>query len=489
MEAIQTFLGPNGLIYSTEDALGNVNILWGGISYFSFNRNDLFATLIGIAQMDSINVLHKTICEIFKVSRNTITNVSNIYRKEGIAGLLNYHHGAPGIEKELKSFIIKMYIDLGKSRGYQNRILEAVKEKVEAGEFRKGISRTTLHNIVKEYEKEREEQKRKNIEDRKAKEKARENKKQKEMGEEDVKTGDSGRNKQLDFVEDLAEGEERCVDHGGCSLVIPLLDEYGLADHIPADENDTRFSNTELAITYAILNAGEIVKVEQDFKLLASYQMGGLIGRTKLPSLSLYRKRIPPVAAQMDMRDVILETSKRMHALLSFSDVVYIDGHFMVYHGGSDTLYGYNPQKRLAMHGREYFFVHDKDGLPVYATISDGYRKSKHYIEDVDAKLRYIYGARKKALLEVFDRGGYSKEFCVQIADTIRFICWRSDAKSVPKAAMATKWIEVRIEHQGNNYAEVNTKTFDGWERPTVFEWEGKKAAFREIWIRKGRKV
>jgi len=161
----------------------------------------------------------------------------------------------------------------------------------------------------------------------------------------------------------------------------------------------------------------------------------------------------------------------------------------MVYHGGSDTLHGYNPQKRLAMHGREYFFVHDRDGLPVYATISDGYRKFKHYIEDVDEKLRYIYGAGKLELLEVFDRGGYSKEFCVKIADTIRFICWRSDARSVPKEATAAKWKEVLIEHQGNNYGEADEKRLFAWERKVVFEWEDRKAAFREIWIRKGRKV
>jgi hypothetical protein len=161
----------------------------------------------------------------------------------------------------------------------------------------------------------------------------------------------------------------------------------------------------------------------------------------------------------------------------------------MAYHGGSDTLHGYNPQRRLATHGREYFFVHDRDGLPVYATISDGYRKFKYYIEEVDEKLRYIYGAGKKELLEVFDRGGYSKEFCVQIAETIRFICWRSDAKSVPKEAEAAKWREVRIERQGNNYGKVDEKSFFAWEIKAVFECEGKKAAFREIWIRKGRKV
>jgi len=49
----------------------------------------------------------------------------------------------------------------------------------------------------------------------------------------------------------------------------------------------------------------------------------------------------------------------------------------MPYYGGEKTLHGYYPKERLAMHGREYFFVHDRKGLPVYAAISDGYRKMK----------------------------------------------------------------------------------------------------------------
>jgi len=350
-----------------------------------------------------------------------------------------------------------------------------------------------MQRVLKEFRDQRERTREENLERRgkeeEEKAKANEKKLEKRVAEPAEEEKHDDDDKQLDFAEELTEGEERCVDHGGCGLVVPLLDKYGLADQIPADGNGARFNNTELAITYAILNAGEVAKVEQDFKLLPSHEMGGMIGRVKLPSLSLYRNRIPLIVAQMDMRDVILETSKNMHELLSFSDVVYIDGHFMVYHGGSDTLHGYNPQKRLAMHGREYFFVHDMRGLPVYATISDGYRKCKHYIEDVDEKLRYIYGVGTKELLEVFDRGGYSKEFCVQIADTIRFICWRSDAKRVPKEATAAKWREVQIEHQGNNNGQVDEKSFFAWERKAVFEWKEKKAVFREIWIRKGRKT
>ena len=155
----------------------------------------------------------------------------------------NYHHGAPGVEKEVKAFVIKMYLELDKCRGYQRRILEAVEEKAKAGEFKKSISRTTLHNILAEYEEHREEQKRKNIEDRKAREEAKEKKKLDVMSEEKESTGGSDGDEQLEFGEDLAEGEERCVDHGGCSLVVPLLGELGMAGHIPADENGARFNN------------------------------------------------------------------------------------------------------------------------------------------------------------------------------------------------------------------------------------------------------
>ena len=62
----------------------------------------------------------------------------------------------------------------------------------------------------------------------------------------------------------------------------------------------------ELAVSYAVLNAAELARVEQDFKLLARYQMGGFIGRVKLPSLSLYRERIPEVVG-LDMGEVIVQ--------------------------------------------------------------------------------------------------------------------------------------------------------------------------------------
>lgn len=476
---IQQLLGPNGMLFCTEDDQRKVDIFWGGRLYYSFNRNDLLAKNIGISILANNGVLRKTICDFFQVNRRTITNILAIYKAKGIEGLKYYKTGPASIEYELKQFVIKKYIELEGTRGYQKNILKAVEEKAKVGDFKKGISRSMMHNILKEYKAEREEQKRKNLEERKACEAEEENRKK---GKED-----KAEDLQIELISEIAEGEEICVEHGGAAVAAIFLDDYGTAEDIPeSDKEKNHYSNQELAVTFALLNAGEIVKVEQDFEHLSRYEMGGIIGKNKLPSLSLYRNRIPGIVEQMDMREVILESSKRMQEIIEFSPVVYIDGHFMPYYGSGKTLHGYYPQKRLAMHGREYFFVHDRNGLPVYATISDGYRKMKHYIVDVDEKLKEIYGVKDKELLEIFDRGGYSKAFCVNIANKIRFICWRSDARQIPKIA---EWSKVAIEHQANSYGQVKERTFYGWEREIEFQIEGKAAKFREVWIRKGNKV
>lgn len=483
---IQELLGPNGMIFSTEDARGNVDIYWGGRLYYSFNRSDLFGKKLGIAILTNIGVLRNTICTLFQISRRTITNIVEVYESKGVEGLKDYKPGPASVEEELRQFVIKKYIELAGTRGFQNKILNAVEEKAAGGDFKKGISRSMLQKILREYKANREEQKQKNLEERKNREReaADRERRNKEKNEGNPADNDD---KQPELIQEIPEGEEICVEHGGAAAAAVFMDDYGLATDIPDNtEEENHYRNQELAVTFALLNAGEIVTVEQDFQHLASYEMGGILGKNKLPSLSLYRKRIPAIVDQMDMRKVLLETAKRVKKKLAFSRVVYIDGHFMPYHGSSETLHGYYPQKRLAMHGREYFFVHERNGLPVYAAISDGYRKMRHYIVDIDEKLREIYGAAEKELLEIFDRGGYSKEFCVGIAERIRFICWRSDGRVVPKIE---EWKEVVVEHQANSYGEVKERTFYAWERTREFQGEEKTATFREVWIRKGNKV
>jgi len=474
---VQQLLGPNGLIYYVEDENKIINILWGGRIFYSFSRFDTFAKNLGIALLANLGVLQKTICDIFKVKRRTVTRIIKIYQEEGVEGIRNYKKGPQKVEEELVSYVIKKYIHLEGKWGYQNVILKEIEKKVEEGLFVKSISRDKLQNIIKNY---------KDSIERDKTETETENNTQ-AMQEKKKKEGLDKQSKDLQL--ELNERDIQCVQHGGASVVFPFIQEFGIDEFVPCKEDEGNlYNNNELVLSYVALNSAELVKVEQDFKHLSSYQMGGIIGRIKLPSLSLYRNRIPQIVEKMDMEEIILESSKRAHRVFNFSKIVYIDGHFMPYFGKSDILYGYYPQKRLAMHGREYFFVHDEKGIPVYAAISDGYRKMKHYIEKVDEKLREIYGVREKELLEVFDRGGYSKQFCINIADRIRFICWRSDAAAVANIE-EDQWTKVIVEHQGNEYGKVEKKEFEAWERCRILEGEGKRAKFREIWIKKGNKV
>lgn len=480
MVEIQQLLGPNGFITSIERDNEQIEIYWAGRLYYSYNKEDKFAKNLGIVLMNQLHVLQNTICDLFQISRNTITNLTKIYIKDGPNGLINYKQGPQALEKELKQFIISKYLELNKERGYQKTILNMIIKKTKVGEFKKSISRSMLQKVIKAYKREREEEQQKQIKEqaeREAKKKEKEEKRKNDIQEEEP---------ELDFSNQMEEKEEICTTHGGSAAIIVLLNEFGIADAIPEQENENVYSNSELALTYAVLNAAEIITVEQTFKNLSSYEMGGIIGRKRLPSLSTYRNRIPEIIKEIDMRDVILKSAKHMYKYNGFSRDVYIDGHFMPYYGRNKILYNYCSQRRLAMHGREYFFVHDSEGEPVYATISDGYRDMRHYIEDVHEKLKQIYNVKDKELLEIFDRGGYGKEFCNAISDKIRFICWKSDSRGIPEIE---KWEKIEVTCSRNTYWAIWVRRYSAWEREVSYNIGDKSHKFREVWIKRGKKV
>jgi len=480
----QLLLGPNGLISAVKEAENNVRIYWGPLPFYAYNPEDALGKKIGIALLAGQGVLNQTICELFEINRNTIRKVQAIYAESGIEGLRNYHQGPERTEETLSAFVIAEYIRLAGRRGYQGMILDAVAKKVEEGIFRGTISRSKLQKIIQAHK----DATRKKQDDVK---RQTELKRQKSEEGRVLPDADEARGGEKVVQPELEQGNESvCVDHGGAAAIIPLLGQLGLSDALPKEpEHENRlYSIGELAVSYAALNAARQVKVEQDFKLAAGCQMGGIIGRKRLPCLSLYRERIPLAVGKMDMPAVMLESARTAVGIFGPSRVAYIDGHFMPYFGEAEILYGYNTQRRLAMHGREYVYVHDEAGVPIFASLSDGYRKMQHYVESLDSAIRDIYGVGKKEILEVFDRGGYSKEFCIGISEKILFICWRSDARVTPDIP-ADEWVDASVEHQGNTIDDVRWKQMEAWERTRTMEVEGQEGTFREIWIRSGQKV
>ncbi len=464
-----------------EDENHNVTIMWAGLPYYCFNRDDHFAKNLGIAVLDALGVGQRDIQRLFKVGRNTITRVASLYMREGANGLIGYKQGPEALPQEIQDFVVARYRQLEDTRGYQTTILEEVREKWHTGEFARTISRQTLHAIVKEYRRQREHLRRENEqEEQKKEERARKVEQRKREEEQRARQQ----------PELPPEGNSGVVDCGGSVVTAVFVNEFKTMASIPegfvGEEGEEKFTNREMAFAYLGLNAAKVVTVEQNFKTLPSYLMGGILGREKLPSLSLYRSRIPKIVQHMNMAEVIRQTARGMREVLPFSRVLYVDGHFLPYYGQTAILSNYSTQKRLVLPGREYFWVHDENGMPVYATISDGYRKMRFYLERVNRDLRWIYEAKRQELLLIFDRGGYSKGFCVGISDEVRFICWRTDARTIPKAV---SWEKVEVLREGNEWAELRREQFQAWERKVEFSEGNKSRVFREVWIRKGRKV
>jgi hypothetical protein len=427
---------------------------------------------------------YQSIGELFGVNRHTVGKLQAIFEESGIEGLLNHHQGPERIDDATCTFVIAEYARLNGVRGYQNKILDTIAEKAKEGIFPCAISRSKMQKIIQAH---KEATRKRQDKERKEEELAKEQKQQSQSRRQE-KEADAGKKPgQSEFG--LFQ-ERTCVEHGGAAMVIPLLEQLGLGKALPdePEHEDKLYSIGELAVSYAALNAARLVEVEQDFKLAPSDQMGGIIGRIRLPCLSVFRQRIPQAVEKMDMPSVMMDSARIAVSHFGMTRIAYIDGHFMPYHGETKTLCGYNTQKRLAMPGREYVYVHDEAGVPIFASLSDGYRKMQYYVESLDGAIRDIYGAGKKEILEVFDRGGYSKGFLIGICDRIKFICWRTDARVVPDIPQ-DEWIDASVEQQGNTIEDVRWKNMQAWERLTTLESEGMKGTFREIWIKSGNKI
>lgn len=480
----QLLLGPNGLVYAIKEPDDYVRLYWGPLPFYAYKQNDPEGMKIGMVMLANQGMTHQSIGELFGINRHTVGKIQAVYEKSGMDGLRNHHQGPERIDEATCAFVITEYARLNRVRDYQNKILDAIAEKAKEGIFPCAISRSKMQKIIqahKEATKKRQDEEKKEAERKKE---------QKQQGQSRRQAKEAEAGKGLGQSELELLQERVCVEHGGAAAVIPLLGQLGLGKALPEEpeHGDKLYSIGELAVSFAALNAARLVEVEQDFKLAPSDQMGGIIGRMRLPCLSVFRQRIPQAVEKMDMPSVMLNSARIAVSHFGTTRIAYIDGHFMPYHGETKTLYGYNTQRRLAMPGREYVYVHDEAGVPIFASLSDGYRKMQHYVESLDSAIRDIYGVGTKDILEVFDRGGYSKEFLIGICDRIKFICWRTDARVTPKVPR-DEWIDASVEHQGNTIEDVRWKKLRAWERLTTLEFEGKKGTFREIWIKSGKKV
>jgi hypothetical protein len=212
--------------------------------------------------------------------------------------------------------------------------------------------------------------------------------------------------------------------YAGGLLFAPLLKQYEFIPtlkrviEIPTHEG---YSFDELCLTLFYYDVFGFQSME-DFKRAYPEEFGALIGRSQSPSLFTLRRFLHKVRYLSKGEGLIDEfgLSYLKHGLAHWG-VMYIDGHFLPYHGIYPITKGWHGVRKIPMKGSYNFLVVDEGFRPwlflVRASSEDLLQKIPELIEKAK-KIGCAAGLSREVvdeLIVVFDREGYSAELYRQL--------------------------------------------------------------------------
>jgi transposase/predicted transcriptional regulator with HTH domain len=202
-------------------------------------------------------------------------------------------------------------------------------------------------------------------------------------------------------------------------LFLNQVEFFSAFDHLPSASNAYAHYEVMQAIMFG-LNIG-LPSIEAH-KLVNSYDLGLLSGRTRSPDESTIRRRLNQMAQYQPSEDLI-DYFANLFLTLGFIDpeVFFIDGHFLPYYGLKAISKGYFTVRRLAIKGNEIYVVSDLNGLPLFS-ITEGCDIDFRPIIQRAAEKLIALGIQRPLL--VFDRGGYGVHFFSRLIQRADFITW-----------------------------------------------------------------
>jgi hypothetical protein len=219
------------------------------------------------------------------------------------------------------------------------------------------------------------------------------------------------------YLDRLERGEYNA--YAGGLLFAPMLERYEFLPtlkrviDIPTHEG---YSLDELCLTLLYLDMFGFRSME-DFKRAYPEEFGMLVGRGQSPSLFTLRRFLHKVREQGQSEALIDEfaVSYLKHGQARWG-VMYIDGHFLPYHGIYPIKKGWHGVRKIPMKGSYNFLAVDEVFRPwlflIRSASEDLLRKIPELIEKAK-KLGRAAGLSREAvedLIVLFDREGYSAE-------------------------------------------------------------------------------
>ena len=219
------------------------------------------------------------------------------------------------------------------------------------------------------------------------------------------------------YIDRLEHGDYNA--YAGGLLFVPLLKQYGFLStlkrmiDIPTHEG---YSLDELCLTLLYADVFGFRSME-DFKRVYPEEFGVLIGRAQSPSVFTLRRFLHKVRELGKSEALIDEfaVSYLKHGLAQWG-VMYIDGHFLPYHGIHPIKKGWHGVRQIPMKGSYNFLAVDECFRPwlflIRSSSEDLLQKIPELIEKAK-KLGRAAGLSREAvedLIVLFDREGYSAE-------------------------------------------------------------------------------
>jgi len=218
-------------------------------------------------------------------------------------------------------------------------------------------------------------------------------------------------------IDRLEQGDYNA--YAGGLLFAPLLEQYEFLPtlrrviDIPTHEG---YSLEELCLTLLYADVFGFRSME-DFKRAYPEEFGVLIGRVQSPSIFTLRRFLHKVR-EMGKSEVLIDefaVSYLKHGLAQWG-VMYIDGHFLPYHGIYPIKKGWHGVRQIPMKGSYNFLAVDEGFRPwlflIRSSSEDLLQKIPELIEKAK-KLGRAAGLSREVvenLIVLFDREGYSAE-------------------------------------------------------------------------------
>jgi len=447
-KAMQSIITNDGSLYF-EKLNDTIKIYIGIQLLFFVSLKNLIEVRRTIVQLLNINISINKLSGIFSISRQTITEWYSIYKREGIGALDNIKRGPKKITDDIQAYIIAKFKDLNFIRNYKNIICEKIKEHYGINIHWSSVSKVLTKNGI------------------------------------DLSVKKNNRKINND-TSTVKKEEEKFVEYAGLFFIFPFLRNINLKTLFSSVENvfkNKYYKTLDYVIGLILLFCANMIDVEENIKNYSDKRLGEILGKNKFPSLRSYRENMSKIIEKTDIEKFQFSLCKNYFEKNEKSTEIYIDGHFLPYHGFSTLFKGYNPIRRFAINGRTAYFLNNASGRPFFFILSDGYKGFREYLIEIAQNLEKITGKKPQDdILMVFDRGGFGKEFCEELSKYSEFICWKLGKSILPNKV---DWHEVILEDQSNEYGKVEPIKVSACE---TLEINNGKIE-RNIWIKNNEKI